>query len=313
MSITIGIIGNGFVGQATALLRCETVKVLIYDVDDKKCEPIGITMNDIVNICDIIFICVPTPMLSSDNPRTNTYIVESVIAQINVIKKKKHSIRETLKNSFKGGANREIHSEYCHVVVRSTVPIGFCTQNKVHHFPEFLTEKNWKKDFESATEWVIGVNDKVSQEHQREFKVNMIKLFHNAHMEGKISSYCTKFESTNTTELVKYARNAFLATKLSFCNEIADFAKRKGIEYEHVRNLFILDSRIGSAHTNVPGSDGRTGWGGTCLPKDCMSLLKQYEDSDLDGHVLKGVLRRNLKVDRKDKDWEKLIGRSITK
>jgi len=270
----------------------------------------------LVEECDIVFICVPTPMMSSSDPRTDTRIVEGVITELQTLREKKHSFKESVlprRLSGETEEERNRRSNYCHFVVRSTVPVGFCERFQVHHFPEFLTEKNFENDFRTAKEWVIGVNNTlVSEEHQRDFKLNVMKVIQYAHLEGKILSYKTLFESTNCTELAKYARNCFLATKISFCNELADFAKAKNVDYEALQRLFVLDSRIGSSHTDVPGHDGKRGWGGTCFPKDTMSLMKQYEDSGLDGHVIKGVLRRNLTIDRQEKDWETLIGRSIS-
>lgn len=319
MSKTIGIVGNGFVGKATALLECDNVKVLMYDIDPEKCSPPGTTLKTLVDECDVVFVCVPTPMMSSDNPRTNTSIVENVLKELQYFREKKHSFKESLKHALplkvsgETGDERFKRSEYCHFVVRSTVPVGFCALYEAHHFPEFLTEKNYMNDFRTAKEWVIGVNHTlVTKEHQQDFKNNIMKILLEAHQSGRISSHKTIFESTNCTELAKYARNSFLATKISFCNELADFADEMGVNYESLQNIFTLDTRIGSSHTDVPGHDGKRGWGGTCFPKDVMSLLKQYEDKDLEGHVIKGVLRRNLNIDRPEKEWEKLVGRSIS-
>lgn len=67
---------------------------------------------------------------------------------------------------------------------------------------------------------------------------------------------------------VKYTENAFLATKLSFFNEIYDLAEAMGVEYEDIMMGLDLDPRIGRSHRQVPGPDGKFGWGGKCLPKD---------------------------------------------
>lgn len=289
--ITIGIIGNGFVGQATALLECENVQVMIYDIDESKRVPRDTTLESISKECDIVFVCVPTPMISPTNPRTNTSIVENVIKQLK---------------------DKEL-SRYCHIVVRSTVPTGFCKRLGVHHFPEFLTEKNWRNDFKEATEWIIGVNsvndDIDNEEEVSDFKSKISNLFKFAHSSSCISSSNIIFESTDCTELAKYARNSFLAIKCSFFNELADFAEKKGIQYDNLVKLITLDSRINKSHTLIPGPDGQKGWGGTCFPKDTMSLLKQYEDVNTEGLVLKGGILRN-EIDRPDK--ELVVGRSVS-
>jgi len=69
-----------------------------------------------------------------------------------------------------------------------------------------------------------------------------------------------------------------------------------------------LDDRIGSSHTDVPGPDGKAGFGGTCFPKDTNSLLHQMKNS----LVLKAVVERNQKVDRPEHDWESDKGRAVT-
>lgn len=74
-------------------------------------------------------------------------------------------------------------------------------------------------------------------------------------------------------ETIKYFRNCFLATKVSFCNEIEEFCQRKGIEYETVRALATINPRIGSSHSHVPGPDGKRGFGGIYFPKDTAARL----------------------------------------
>ena len=134
---TLGIIGNGFVGQATALFKCKTVNVLMYDIVPEKCSPIGLTLDQLVQQSDFVMICVPTPM--TQNGKCATGIVESCIKQIRNCK--------------------YYMQDKPHIIVRSTVPVGFCKKNRVHHFPEFLTEANWKKDFKRCEKWIIGSFD----------------------------------------------------------------------------------------------------------------------------------------------------------
>ena len=75
----IGIIGNGFVGQATNLFCCNNVKSYMYDIDPNKCNPIGLKLSDL-SVCDLIFICVPTPM--ADDGKCYTNIVEDVVNKL---------------------------------------------------------------------------------------------------------------------------------------------------------------------------------------------------------------------------------------
>ena len=78
--LSIGVIGNGFVGKVTNVLRCDAVDILFYDLDPKLCVPVGTTMEDIVK-CDLIFVSVPTPMNKDGSPYLK--IVESYIIEMN--------------------------------------------------------------------------------------------------------------------------------------------------------------------------------------------------------------------------------------
>ena len=104
--------------------------------------------------------------------------------------------------------------------------------------------------------------------------------------------------------MVKLFKNNFLATKIAFCNEIYQFTKTLDINYETIRELSTRDPRIGSSHTNVPGHDGKLGYGGTCFPKDTNNLLYQMNEKKIKSYVIKSVVDRNEKVDRIEQDWK---------
>ena len=106
-------------------------------------------------------------------------------------------------------------------------------------------------------------------------------------------------------------RNNFLALKVSFCNEIAEFCNLKNINYENVRKQAAKDLRIGYSHTCVPGHDGHKGYGGTCFPKDSKSLLYEMGKIDMKTYIIKSMDERNDNVDRKEEDWKKNKGRSF--
>ena len=97
---------------------------------------------------------------------------------------------------------------------------------------------------------------------------------------------------------------------VSFCNEIYEFCNLKDVNYENVRKLASIDSRIGSSHTNVPGHDGKKGFGGTCFPKDTASLKHEMEISGMTPYVINSIIERNEKIDRPEKDWFQNKGRA---
>ncbi len=125
--------------------------------------------------------------------------------------------------------------------------------------------------------------------------------------------YTILYYHTSEAEAVKYFRNNFLATKVGVFNEFSSFCEAKGLNYGRVSRIVTLDERIGEDHTMVPGHDGMRGFGGTCLPKDLNSMIYQMEGAGVGGHILKAVKRRNVEIDREERDWEMDEGRAVVK
>ena len=113
-----------------------------------------------------------------------------------------------------------------------------------------------------------------------------------------------------TAEMIKYMNNTFFATKVSFLNEMKLLADKCGVIWEDAVDGFIRDGRIGHSHMDVPGHDGKFGFGGSCFPKDIQAMINFGSERGVDMEVLKGVWNTNLKV-RPEKDWEKLKGRAV--
>ena len=276
----IGIVGNGFVGQANALLSCKRIKTIIYDIFPEKCSPLGTTLADLSQ-CDVIFVAVPTPKQSDG--KCSTKFVESAVSDI----------RNAISNDIP-------------ICIRSTVPVGFCESISCHFMPEFLTEKNWKYDFINCPVWVIGVD----KENDKYIQI-MSEIFATAAEYGSVVSKEITVCTTKEAELLKYMKNTFLATKVSFCNEMYSFCKFHNIDYDAVSTLFGNDVRIGHSHVAVPGHDGRLGYGGTCFPKDVHSLVVQMKEVGLKPIVLEAANYRNEHLDRPEKDWEQDKNRAV--
>ena len=277
----IGVIGNGFVGKATTQLKCKDIELLAYDINPEACEPVGLTLQD-MNKCEVIFISVPTPM--SKNGSCHLNIIKSVLNDLQSI-------------DYKG-----------FIVLRSTVPAGTCDELGVYFMPEFLTEKNYISDFINNKDWVFGLLNKDSDE---EFKTTITKLFDLAFDNERIVYNNLNFLTNMEAEMVKMFKNCFLATKVSFCNEVAELCKIKGINYENVRALAANDDRILHSHTKVPGHDGKGGFGGTCFPKDTSSLRYEMNNAGMKPYVLDAIITRNEKVDRPEQDWNDNKGRAV--
>lgn len=284
MKLNIGIVGNGFVGQATSLFETENTNVIIYDIDPSKCKPDDITLENFI-LCDLIFICVPTPMEPSG--KCHTSIVENIVKKLKTI----------------------VDVKKTQIVIRSTVPTGTSQSLDCFFMPEFLTEKNWKTDFQNCNTWIFGLTKNEEKNHI--FISNIQKLIKNAFDYNKIQYNSVVFINSDEAEMIKYFRNTFLAVKVSYCNEIEEFCRKKGIDYEKVKNIATLDHRITRNHTNVPGHDEKRGYGGTCFPKDIQSLHYQMQEVNMKSFMIKSSIERNESVDRLEKDWETNKGRCV--
>ena len=162
----IGIIGNGFVGKATKILKSEKVEIMVYDIIPELCEPRGLTLEKLCNETDIIFISVPTPTNKDGSCHLN--ILNSVVNDIKQF----------------SDLNKKL------VVVRSTVPPGTSDSLNCYFMPEFLTEKNFERDFINNKNWVFGLKgtnqDELFEENKHtwmkprldtSFSIFVLKLF----------------------------------------------------------------------------------------------------------------------------------------
>jgi len=113
-----------------------------------------------------------------------------------------------------------------------------------------------------------------------------------------------------TAELIKYMSNCFFTTKISYMNEMYQIANKCEADWEVVLDGFFRDGRVGHSHMNVPGPDGKFGFGGSCFPKDIQAIIHFGESLGLNMSTLKGVWKTNLEV-RPERDWEDLKGRAV--
>ncbi len=176
------------------------------------------------------------------------------------------------------------------VVTKSTVPVG--TGDEVERIlreaapgaevavvsnPEFLREGAAISDFKRPDRIVIGTSDAraklVMQDIYRPLYLNQAPLL---------------FTERRTAELIKYAANAFLATKITFINEMADLCEAVGADVQDVARGIGLDNRIGSKFLHAG-----PGYGGSCFPKDTLALLKTAEDHDVPSRIVEAVVQVN--------------------
>ena len=283
--VTVGIIGHGYIGQAAEALFSGSTHVRVYD----KNKPGLGDLPSLVRDSQLILVCVPTPMEPSGECHTG--IVESVIADVN---------REIVSQGF--DPRERI------VVIKSTVPPGFTgsmrsryQKMRIVFSPEFLTEANSVNDFKNADRIIVGGD-------QEDGNV-VLRIFRHAWRDRKDEYYGVICEPV-AAELAKLFGNAFLATKVTFANEMYQFCARLGTDYETVAILASMDKRVGSSHLKVPGPDGHLGYGGSCFVKDINGLRHMFRQLSVNERLLTAVIERNDEL-RPEKDWEKLAGRAV--
>ena len=279
----IGIVGKGFVGSAvqngfSPNTGCD-IEVRVYDKNPLRSLH---TLEETVNESDFVFISVPTP--ANTDGKINLTILNDAINDINEVS----TNRETI------------------FLVRSTVVPG-TTSNIQQIFlklrivfnPEFLTERSANFDFINQTRFILGGDKENTSKVADLFRWRFGK---------SMSILETNYE---TAELIKYMNNTFFATKVSFLNDMKLLSDKCGAIWEDAVEGFVRDGRIGHSHLNVPGPDGKFGFGGSCFPKDIQALIKYGDEIGVDMGVLKAAWETNLKV-RPEKDWEQLKGRAVS-
>jgi UDPglucose 6-dehydrogenase len=282
MTHKVGIIGHGFVGLACETGLQNVSEVRIHD----KYKP-SESLEAVVNNSNILFICVPTPM--KEDGSCDTSIVEQVARDINKVAKKRKT-----------------------VIVKSTVLPGtteFLSQQYKKHAwifnPEFLTEKNFINDFLRQDRIVIGTTSSCKEDDKK-----AVRQLYDDFVKWREERVCnipwSYFPcSSEEAEMLKYVSNCFLATKVSFFNEIKQICDANNINYDNVINIVSSDERIGKTHLKVPGHDGKHGFGGSCFPKDLNGLINFALESGVDPIVLETTWAKNLLV-REEMEWEML-------
>ena len=191
------------------------------------------------------------------------------------------------------------------IIIKSTIPPGTTARfnNRYESLsivfnPEFLTEINAVADFENQDRIIIGGPRPTTTEVKTIFS----KVFPKAHI--------IKTDSTHAV-MVKYTTNTFLATKISFANEIYQLCGKLNIDYDKVIEYATLDDRLGDSHWGVPGHDGDLGFGGHCFPKDLAALLYLSRKYNTTNNVLCATQETNNNV-RENRDWERMKGRAVS-
>ena len=290
----IAVIGTGYVGLVTGTCLAETGNIVsCIDIDANKIARLNkgevpiyepqldayfernmkaqrliftTSLVDGIKEAEVIFLALPTPP-GEDGSADLSYILK---------------VAEQLGSMIE---------KYTIIVDKSTVPVG--TADKVHEIiskkargtfsvvsnPEFLREGFAISDFMKPDRVVIGTDDAAAR------KV-MERLYKPFVRQGNPII----FMDAKSAELTKYAANAFLATKITFMNEIANYCEIVGANVDQVRIGIGSDERIGKRFL-FPG----IGYGGSCFPKDVQALVKAGKDDDFEFNVLRSVMEVNTR------------------
>ena len=288
----IAVVGTGYVGLVTGTCFAETGNsVTCVDIDEKKVQKMkdGImpifepgldllferniaqgrltfttSLEEGIKDAQIIFLALPTPP-GEDGSADLKYIL---------------GVADDL---------GKILSDYAVIVDKSTVPVG--TAEKVHAAisknatvpfdvvsnPEFLREGVAVDDFMKPDRVVLGVDSEKAEKVMGELYAPFVRQGHPI-----------IFMDIRSAELTKYAANSFLATKITFMNEIANLSEKLGADVENVRKGIGTDSRIGKRFLFAG-----IGYGGSCFPKDVLALSKTSKEYDYDFKILNSVMDVN--------------------
>lgn len=274
MKQRLGIIGYGIVGQALSYGFSQPDIKDKYEIRyyDKYKETQS--SEEVIKNSEFIFICLPTPM-KEDESGIDLSIIEESIAQITPMTDNTDKII-VIKSTVVPGTTSVLEKKY--------------PKTNFAFNPEFLTEANYLEDFINADRNIIGANNDLTSRR-------VVALYRQRFPHTKIFQ-----TDTTTAEMVKYMANAYLATKVTFANEMYAICQALGIKYEEVKSMVVADHRIFDSHLDVTTARG---FGGKCFPKDIVALIGRAKDLKVDPKLLETVWSINKKI-RKVRDWEEI-------
>ena len=269
----IGIVGHGFVGKAVDYGFTNP------NIEKFYVDPLHNTsIDDLVKWQpNITFICAPTPMSAGG-------VIDATIVQDAVLKLLHHT---------KSG-----------IAIKSTVTPQIIQQlaftadqlggnDRFVYNPEFLTEANAKYEFVNPEFHIMGGTPKAVQ--------GLLWVYHTFSM---CNMDIIKQMGAVEAAFVKYAANTFLATKVTFFNQLYDAVGTMGASYNHIIDALEADPRMGKTHMKVPGFDGKRGFGGACFPKDTSAFNKAFKGFTLLEECIKinNTYRSQYELDEREKE-----------
>lgn len=269
----VGVIGNGFVGEAQAFAFSPIAEVRVYDIDPLKTNS---TLEEVYE-CDFVFVAVPTPMYM-DGTQDISYIAK-------VFEKALPGPIYIIKSTVLPGSTAKLVEMY------PGLDIIFC--------PEFLTQRTAKLDMLTQARIILGGDSTLTERVEELFTARFMNrnIIHT---------------DSTTAELIKYMNNSFFATKVSIMNEFKRLSDALGANWDDALYGFASDCRVGDSHLHVPGPDGKVGYGGVCFPKDVNAIASLARSLDVPLNTIEAGWKTNLEV-RPEQDWIDLgEGKAVT-
>jgi UDPglucose 6-dehydrogenase len=261
---SVGIIGYGCVGQAIQKsLELKNIQVFYYDKYKE-----SHSFEDCLK-SSIIFICVSTNL---DN-NTKEYNKKGLY----------ESIKKLSDNNYKG-----IVVNKCTVDPLTILNLSQEFNNiTIINNPEFLSSETAFEDFHHQKHIVLGKTENIDEK-----KFNILIDFYKTNFPDSEISICSSTEA----EYTKIFCNSFYAVKVQFFNELYLSCQKNNCNYNLVRDMMVKNGWINPMHTNVPGKDGKLGYGGVCLPKDTIALLTFLKNQDTPCEIINSCINENIKL-----------------
>ncbi len=260
----VGIAGFGYVGKAYYKIFNDAV---IYDpfVKREDFPDVKFADKDELNKCDMVLVCVPTPT-SVDGKTCDTSIVEGIFEWLTVP-------LVLIKSTIKPGTTAKLQEKYAGDIVFS---------------PEFVGEGGyfvpfWQYPHKNNPQYhdfqILG--------GKKEATNKLASLFIR-----RVGPHIRIYQTdSKTAEVIKYTENMFIATKVTFVNEMYEVCKALGVTWNDVREGWLLDTRVSRMFSGV--FDDKRGYEGKCLPKDTKALVASSEQAGYTPSFLKEVLASN--------------------
>lgn len=262
--LEIGIIGCGVVGTALhqgLIDKGVTDRFVLYD---PKTHPEAVSFSG----CDYVFICVPTPAYAINGGQNVSAVIDALYT---LEEAGRYTGVVVLKSTITPTHVNKLKSKFPHLRLVTN--------------PEFLTERTAVEDFKQQPFIVVGGN---------EDDVMPLVALYRRHW---INSDIRWLPSASGAMMVKYLLNCFFAVKVAFLNEGYKLWEEIGdVPWEYIVGSFRADARLSKTHTQVPGPDGKFGFGGKCFPKDLAALIAVACDAGTPCHVMEGAQLTNKAV-----------------